>query len=351
MSFFVAFMITFFACFVIVPICLALFRLVFPMVIVQERQCLVYELFGTVVGRIEEPGLHFLHPIMGWQAWLVGIFGHCHVVDLRVDQHYLRSLPVNSEEGAPMGIGVWYEMYVSDPLAFLFKNTDPAGSLRANVSNATVRCLSNLSLAQMMETRHDMSRTVRGEVSPHSHEWGYKLGSVYIRKVHFRDRAMMRQIEEKVVNRLRQVTGAINQDGANQVSLIRSGADRTSAVEFARAAAIRPEVVGKALREISKDPEVAEALFEVLETERLLTGHSSITIVPKGGRGDLLTQMLVAKAPANKPQASMPSSSSSESSSLPSSIASQSPSSDAVTRTSSKNREYGQNTNSELFDW
>jgi hypothetical protein len=74
-----------------------------------------------------------------------------------LDQEYLRSQPVNSEEGAPMGIGVWYEMWISDPVAYLFKNTDPRGSLRANVSNATVRNLSNLKLANMLEDRHSMS--------------------------------------------------------------------------------------------------------------------------------------------------------------------------------------------------
>mgnify|MGYP000315042270 CR=1 FL=1 len=67
-------------------------------------------------------------------------------------QAYLRSQPVNSEEGAPMGIGIWYEMYISDTVAFLFKNTDPRGSLRANVSNATVRCLSNMPLAEMLDS-------------------------------------------------------------------------------------------------------------------------------------------------------------------------------------------------------
>ena len=155
---------------------------------------------------------------------------------MRLDQEYLRSQPVNSEEGAPMGIGIWYEMYISDPVAYLFKNTDPRGSLRANVSNATVRCLSNMPLADMLENRHAMSQTVRDEVSAKSHEWGYQLGSVYIRKVHFRDAGMIRQIEEKVVNRLRQVTSAIRQDGANQVSIITSTAERQAAVEFAKAA-------------------------------------------------------------------------------------------------------------------
>ena len=80
---------------------------------------------------------------------------------MRLDQVYLRSQPVNSEEGAPMGIGIWYEMFISDPVSYLFKNTDPRGSLRANVSNATVRCLSNMPLADMLENRHEMSQTVR----------------------------------------------------------------------------------------------------------------------------------------------------------------------------------------------
>ena len=51
----------------------------------------------------------------------------------------------------------------------------------------------------------------------------------------------------KVVNRLRQVTSAIKQDGANQVSIITSTAERQAAVEFAKAAAMRPHIVGEAL--------------------------------------------------------------------------------------------------------
>jgi len=85
-----------------------------------------------------------------------------------------------------------------------------------------------------------MSQTVRTEVSLKSQEWGYKLGSVYIRKVHFRDKGMISQIEEKVVNRLRQVTSAIKQDGANQVNIIASKAEKEAATEFARAAAVHP---------------------------------------------------------------------------------------------------------------
>ena len=117
-----------------------------------------------------------------------------------------------------------------------------------------------------------MSQTVRAEVTDKSQAWGYQLGSVYIRKVHFRDAGMIQQIEEKVVNRLRQVTSAIKQAGANQVSVITSSAEREAAVEFAKAAAIRPATLGQAFQEIAREPAVAEALFDILETQRILAG-------------------------------------------------------------------------------
>ena len=283
-------LVTFGVMFIVVPVFLFLVRVLGLYTIVYERTCHVYVLFGRVVGVLEEPGLHILPFAIGPAAFLVHWIGQRHVLDMRLDQEYLRSQPVNSEEGAPMGIGIWYEMYISDPVAFLFKNTDPRGSLRANVSNATVRCLSNMRLADMLETRHMMSQAVRAEVSDKSHDWGYRLGSVYIRKVHFRDEGMIRQIEEKVVNRLRQVTSAIRQDGANQVSIITNTAERTAAVEFAKAAAVRPQIVGAALNRISADPEIEAALFEVLENQRLLEGEARITMVPKGA--ELLSQLL-----------------------------------------------------------
>ncbi len=283
MSFLIAALVTFFLSFIGMPIALGLARAFGLYVIVRERECVVFELFGTVRAVIDEPGLHFPWITMGPFAVLVPFFGRKNVVDLRLDQTYLRSQPVNSEEGAPMGIGVWYEMVVSDPQAFLYKNADPRGSLGANVSNATVRSLSNMKLERMLEDRHEMSRTVREEVSAKSQEWGYRVGSVYIRKVHFRDVGMISQIEQKVVNRLRQVTAAIQQDGANRVSVIRSTSERQAAVEFAKAGAMRPRIVGAALAEVARDPELAGALFEVLETQQLLESpEMRVTVLPQG---------------------------------------------------------------------
>jgi hypothetical protein len=231
----------------------------------------------------------------------VNIFGNVYTLDLRLDQQYLRSQPVNSEEGAPMGIGIWYEMWISDPVAYLFKNTDPRGSLQANVSSSAVRCLSNMPLAEMLETRHQMSQAVRDEVSVKSHEWGYKTGSVYIRKVHFRDAGMIHQIEAKVVNRLRQVTSAIKQAGANQVSVITSSAERQAAIEFARAAAIRPATLRQVLAEIAVTPEVRDALFDVLETQRILASNARLNLLAAGEYNGALTALLAGR-PASASQ-------------------------------------------------
>ena len=298
-NFLIAFAIAFFGMFILMPIFLGLIRMLGGYVIVEERRSHVYVLFGKVIGIIDEPGFHILLFKLGPSALIVHWLGKCHILDLRLDQAYLRSQPVNSEEGAPMGIGIWYEMFVSDPVAYLFRNANPRGSLSANVSSATVRCLSNMKLSDMLENRHQMSLTVREEVTASSQEWGYKLGSVYIRKVHFRDFEMIKQIESKVVNRLRQVTSAIKQDGANQVSVITSTAERQAAIEFAKAAALRPQIIGGALEQISKDERVAQVLFDVLEVERAVAGKADITLIPGGNA--MLSQFLASDSRATSP--------------------------------------------------
>jgi hypothetical protein len=189
---------------------------------------------------------------------------------------------VNSEEGTPMGVGIWYEMQVNDPVAYLFANANPEGSLRANVASSTISTLSNLEMETMLEDRHSLSRTVRATVSPLSEKWGYRLGSVYIRKVAFTDRDMVNNITEKVVKRLVQVTSAMKQDGENRVGLIKSETANKVSVQLAQAAATRPAVVGETLNTIrEKDYEILECVLEVLETEKLLESKTSVTLVPQ----------------------------------------------------------------------
>jgi hypothetical protein len=268
--------------------------------IIHEREARVYVLFGDIVGVLAEPGFHFLLAELGWKAFFVNWLGRSYRRSLSLDQKYLRSIPVNSEEGTPMGIGVWYEMFITDPIAHIFMNVDPEGSLTVNVKNATIKSLSNLPLLEMLVNRHTMSKTVREEVSPESKAWGYQLGSVYIRKVHFRDENMIKQIEQKVINQLRQITSAIEQDGLNQVNVIKSRAEQEASIEFAKAAAVRPQIVGNTLQKISADPEVLSTMFNILEYQRVIDGQADLTLIPEGSRSDMLTQLLASDSKEKK---------------------------------------------------
>jgi regulator of protease activity HflC (stomatin/prohibitin superfamily) len=256
--------------------------------VLPERTVIVYTFFGKVVGQVEEPGLFFPIVHFGPKALLFPLFGKAYTVRTLIHQAYLRNQLVNSEEGAPMGVGIWFEMFVNNPKAFLFQNSDPIGSLKANVATAVVKQLSNLRLEVLLENRDALSRKVREEVSPTSSQWGFNLGSTYIRKVAFRDKGMIAEIQRKVVNRLRQVTAAMRQAGENEVAIIHSEADRKAAQRLGQAQAVRPQVVGRALAEIQRVPEVATALFTLLDIQATLKSPGKIILASGDTTGLLL---------------------------------------------------------------
>lgn len=256
--------------------------------VLPERTVIVYTFFGKVVGQVEEPGLFFPIVHFGPKALLFPLFGKAYVVRTVIHQAYLRNQLVNSEEGAPMGVGIWFEMFVNNPKAYLFQNSDPIGSLKANVATAVVKQLSNLRLEVLLENRDALSRKVREEVSPTSSQWGFNLGSTYIRKVAFRDKGMIAEIQRKVVNRLRQVTAAMRQAGENEVAIIHSEADRKAAQRLGQAQAVRPQIVGQALAEIQRVPEVASALFTLLDIQATLKSPGKITLASGDTTGLLL---------------------------------------------------------------
>lgn len=266
---------------IIIPIFLSIAKAFGLYTIVREREAQVFTLFGKVIGTIDEAGIHYPLTRFGPKAFLIPFFGKKQNVSTALFQHYLRNLMVNSEEGTPMGVGIWYEMRVMNPVDYLYVNANPEGSLEANVASSTISTLSNLEMEKMLEDRHALSRSVRKTVSPLSEKWGYSLGSVYIRKVAFTDLQMVENITEKVVKRLVQVTSAMKQDGENRVGLIQSQTAFKVSTKMAEAASMRPEVVGRVLNGIGKqDPEILNAVLDVMETEKLLESKAKVDVIP-----------------------------------------------------------------------
>ena len=273
---------------ILVPIFLIVGRIFQLWRVLPERTVLVYTFFGKVAGQVDRAGLFFPIAHFGPKALLFPLFGKAYEVSTKIQQSYLRNQLVNSEEGAPMGVGIWFEMYVQDPKAFLFQNSDPIGSLEANVATAVVKQLSNLKLDVLLENRDALSRKVREEVSPTSTRWGFSLGSTYIRKVAFRDRGMIAEIQRKVVNRLRQVTAAMRQAGENEVAIIHSEADKKASQRLGQAQAVRPQIVGQALAEVQREPAVGAAVFALLDIQATLRSPGKITLADANASGLLL---------------------------------------------------------------
>jgi regulator of protease activity HflC (stomatin/prohibitin superfamily) len=276
---------------IIIPVALGLAKAFCLYSVIEECESQVFTLFGKVIGTLDTAGLCFPIKIFGVRAVLIPLFGKRYSVSTALRQNYLRSQMVNSEEGTPMGVGIWYEMQVNNPADYLFINSNPEGSLEANVASSTISTLSNLEMEKMLEDRHSLSRTVRKAVSPLSEKWGYRLGSVYIRKVGFTDYKMVENITEKVVKRLVQVTSAMKQDGENRVGLIQSETANKVSQKMAEASSKRPEVVGRTLNAIAKqDPEILEAVIKVMETEKLLESGAKVDVLPAGA--NMLVQLI-----------------------------------------------------------
>jgi len=56
-------------------------------------------------------------------------------------------------------------------------------------------------------------------------------------------------------------------------------------------------MIGTALREISGDPDVSNALFDILETQKTLESKARLTLFVDGAKGRLLADLLAADEP------------------------------------------------------
>jgi len=61
---------------------------------------------------------------------------------------------------------------------------------------------------------------------------------------------------------------------------------------------IRPNMIGSALREISGDPDVSDALFDILETQKTLESKARLTLFVDGAKDRLLADLLAADEPS-----------------------------------------------------
>jgi hypothetical protein len=80
----------------------------------------------------------------------------------------------------------------------------------------------------------------------------------------------------------------MRQAGENEVAIIHSEADKKASQRLGQAQAVRPQVVGQALAQIQRTPEVASALFALLDVQATLRSPGKIILAENGQTGLLL---------------------------------------------------------------
>jgi hypothetical protein len=79
----------------------------------------------------------------------------------------------------------------------------------------------------------------------------------------------------------------MKQAGENEVALIHSQADMKASQRLGEAQAVRPRVIGQVLAELQRAPEVAEAVFRLLDLQATLRSPGKVTLAT-GDRTSLL---------------------------------------------------------------
>lgn len=102
---------------------------------------------------------------------------------------------------------------------------------------------------------------------------------------------MIKEIERKVVNRLRQVTASMRQEGENRVAIIRSNAEKEASMRLGQAQAVRPKIVGEALSKIRENEDVSSILFQLLDLQATLKSEGKLILA--GGQNKDATSLIL----------------------------------------------------------
>jgi hypothetical protein len=64
---------------------------------------------------------------------------------------------------------------------------------------------------------------------------------------------------------------------------------------------VRPSTLRKVFQEVSTIPAVGEALFQILETQRMIASGARLMLLPAGPHGRMLSTLLAADAASTAP--------------------------------------------------
>lgn len=222
--------------------------------------------FGKLANRVDDPGLHFL--VDHGLPWVRTVR-----VSRRLQSLLLRDIEVHDVGGTELGVDVFVEYRITDPVKATFAIDDLTRALENVVSHGVITVLGVRQVGEILRDSGGLGDAIRRELEPETAPWGVVVHRVLLRQI--RPSLMANeQFLGEIAAKLEKVKARIEEEGRQAVALLHARTSAEVAVRVAQARGQYPRAVGTAYAAIRSDREVYEAYRELHELVLLRPGHT-----------------------------------------------------------------------------
>jgi regulator of protease activity HflC (stomatin/prohibitin superfamily) len=232
----------------------------------DETQVMVTE-FGKLKHIFRDPGAHlYFKKLLPWVRTIP--------VSLQRDFRHYRDIHVNDCRGTTVMVDLWIEFRVVDPVRALFVIEDWEQSLQSLLTHSATSILGIQEFNQILENRSELGLTLKKDILNETTRWGLQIEEVFIRQVSLLPE-ISKQMFAAVAARLERAKADVDEEGRLRVTELEAKTSAKIAELVGDAKGQYPAAVGRAYRELAKDPEVFRAYQELYELS-LIRPHRTI---------------------------------------------------------------------------
>ncbi len=222
--------------------------------------------FGRLARRVDEPGLHVL--IDGFAPWTRTLR-----VSRRIQATLLRDIEVHDVGGTELGVDVFVEFQVVDPVKATFAIENLSESVIKLVSHAVITVLGARTFDEILRDSGSLSEGVQAEIRSEAAAWGVEVRKVLLQQMRPSSMAT-EQILAEVAARLEKMKARIEEEGRQAVALLHARTAAEIAVRIAKARGQYPRAIGKAYAAMREGVTVDREYRELHDLVLLRPAHT-----------------------------------------------------------------------------
>jgi regulator of protease activity HflC (stomatin/prohibitin superfamily) len=222
--------------------------------------------FGRLARRIDEPGLHFL--VDDPAPWTRTVR-----VSRRLRASLLRDLEVHDVAGTELGVDVFVEYRVTDPVLATFAIENLSDALEKLVAHSVITVLGARRCTEILRDAGALGDAIQAETTAEAAAWGVTVSRVLFQQIRPSQMAG-EQLLAEVAARLEKVKARIEEEGRQAVALLHARTAAEVAGQIAEARGQYPRAVGRAYAAMRAAPSVYAEFRALHDLVLLRPGHT-----------------------------------------------------------------------------